>query len=427
MAVRTATGAASATRSEVAQAAERVIDERSVRSVYQPLVHLDSGDVIGYEALARGPAGSPVESPMALFAGAEALGRSVELDWVCRAAAYRGALDAQLDPSLTLFVNNEPSALRSPCPPDLLAVVTAAESRLRIISEMTERALAADPAALLAAVGRARDVGWGVALDDVGAEPASLAFMPFVRPDVVKLDLRLVQGHTTAEVARIVNAVLAEAESSGATILAEGIETAEHLAVARSMGATIGQGWLWGRPAPLPRPAAPTSHALPFVGALGTAPTATPYTVVAAQRTTMQTTKRLLMPMSKHLENKGFDAAEPMVMLACFQDAQHFTRRSRSRFTSMAERAAFVAALGVNMPDTPAPGVRGAAFHRNDALLGEWDVVVVGPHFAGALVARDLGDEGPDSERRFDFAITHDRDLVIAAAATLLARIHPLD
>ncbi|HEV2896177.1 MAG TPA: EAL domain-containing protein, partial [Actinomycetota bacterium] len=90
---------------------------------------------------------------------------------------------------------------------------------------MTERAVARDPGGLLGAVARARAVGWGVALDDVGAEPASLAVMPFVRPDVIKLDLRLVQGRTTAEVARIVNAVRAQAELTGARILAEGIET----------------------------------------------------------------------------------------------------------------------------------------------------------------------------------------------------------
>lgn len=190
-----------------------VIDRRGVRSVFQPLVDLDSGQVLGYEALARGAAGSPVESPLALFAAAAAVGRTVELDWVCRAAAYRAALAAGLHRSVTLFVNNEPVALNSRCPADLLPVVTRAEERLRIVSEMTEHALAADPAGLLAATARARAVGWGVALDDVGAEPGSLAFLPFVRPDVVKLDLRLIQDRTTAEVARIVNAVLAETET----------------------------------------------------------------------------------------------------------------------------------------------------------------------------------------------------------------------
>jgi DICT domain-containing protein len=58
--------------------------------------------------------------------------------------------------------------------------------------------------------------------------------------------------------------------------------------------------------------------------------------------------------------------------------------------------------------------------------IGEWSVVVIGPHFAGALVAHDLGDLGSDSDRRFVFATAYDRGLVIAAARTLLARIAPI-
>jgi DICT domain-containing protein len=74
----------------------------------------------------------------------------------------------------------------------------------------------------------------------------------------------------------------------------------------------------------------------------------------------------------------------------------------------------------------PAPGVRGAAIAGDDPLRDEWSVVVLGPHFAGALVAVDLGDDGPDEERRFDFALTYDRDLVVDAGNALMGRIRPL-
>ncbi len=130
--------------------------------------------------------------------------------------------------------------------------------------------------------------------------------------------------------------------------------------------------------------------------------------------------------MSRHLEHKGLDQTEPAVLLACFQQAQYFTPRTRERFSRLAGRATFVAALGAAMPDTPAPRVRGANLGDGDPLCGEWDVIVVGPHFAGALVARDLGDDGPDGDRRFDYIITHNRALVIAAAAGLLTKITPL-
>lgn len=61
-----------------------------------------------------------------------------------------------------------------------------------------------------------------------------------------------------------------------------------------------------------------------------------------------------------------------------------------------------------------------------EALKDEWSVVVLAPHFAGALVAVDLGDTGPDDERRFDFALTYDRDLVMDAASSLMRRVQPL-
>ena len=77
------------------------------------------------------------------------------------------------------------------------------------------------------------------------------------------------------------------------------------------------------------------------------------------------------------------------------------------------------------MPPTPAHGVRGTALHPGDPLRGEWDVIMVGPHFAAALVARDRGDDGPDADRRFDFVITHDRGLVVRAAQPLLDKLAP--
>jgi DICT domain-containing protein len=76
----------------------------------------------------------------------------------------------------------------------------------------------------------------------------------------------------------------------------------------------------------------------------------------------------------------------------------------------------------------PVPGdptVRGADLASDDVLRGEWVVTVVGPHFAGALIAKDLLDGGPDRQRRFLFTITYDRDQVIRAANSLLRRVIP--
>jgi len=86
-----------------------------------------------------------------------------------------------------------------------------------------------------------------------------------------------------------------------------------------------------------------------------------------------------------------------------------------------------VGALGIGMADSPARGVRGASLAPDDDLAGEWTVVVVGSHYAGALIAKDCGDSGPERDRRFEFLVSHDRTLVLDAARSLLSRLVPLN
>ncbi|WP_217631020.1 EAL domain-containing protein [Modestobacter sp. DSM 44400] len=226
----------------------QVVRAGEVHSLFQPIVELDSGRVVAYEALARGPEG-PLRSPDVLFAAAREAGCLAELDAACRAAALRGAVEQGLLAPLTVFVNVEPEVLDDAPLAELARSVADAPGRLNVVLEITERALAARPAELLRTVVRVREFGWRIALDDVGADSLSLAFMPLLRPDVVKLDLRLVQERPGPAIAEIMNAVNAYAEASGALVLAEGIEDAGHLRMARALGATLGQGWLFGRPA----------------------------------------------------------------------------------------------------------------------------------------------------------------------------------
>jgi DICT domain-containing protein len=129
--------------------------------------------------------------------------------------------------------------------------------------------------------------------------------------------------------------------------------------------------------------------------------------------------------MSHHLEHRALRIGEGAVILSAFQDARHFTPATLRRYEVLARSASLVAAFGIGLPEEPAPGVRGASLEPGDALAGEWSVVVIGPHFAGALVGQDLGDTGPDRERRFAFATVYDRSLVVAAARTLVARVTP--
>ena len=130
----------------------------------QPIVDLDEQAVVGYEALARGPAGSPLERPEALFAAARAAGRTSELDWACRAAALETALDGGPSPPLTLFVNVEPEAMARPVRPTR-GRLRRAQGELSVVVEVTERALVAQPAEAIA------DIEWFASW--AGASPST--------------------------------------------------------------------------------------------------------------------------------------------------------------------------------------------------------------------------------------------------------------
>jgi EAL domain-containing protein (putative c-di-GMP-specific phosphodiesterase class I) len=397
-----------------------VIRDDAVQTVFQPIVDLVTGEVVAHEALSRGPEG-PLQSPAALFEAAREEGLLSELDRACLTAALRTATQRFPTPSM-VFVNVEPEVLDFSSVGEL-ARAAVAGSGVRVVLEVTERAVAARPAELLSTVARVRELGWGVALDDVGADSASLAFMSLLLPDVVKLDLDLVQGVANRATAEVMHAVNAYAERSGAWVLAEGIETEAHLTAARAFGATLGQGWMYGRPAPAP---APTSHPgleLPGEDTVPSSGRESLFDLLPPGTRVLRSPKRLLIELSKQLEREAERIGETCVLSATFQHARHFTPATKIRYARLVERTGFVCALGEGLSEEPLPGVRGATLHPDDPLVGEWDVTVLSPHFSTALLARDLGDDGPDMDRMFEYALTYERATVVEAARSLLTRV----
>ncbi len=304
-------------------------------------------------------------------------------------------MEAGLRQPWSLFVNVEPGSLHLDPPPGALAIVDAGRDRLDVVIEFTERALTARPAALLATAAAAREAGWRLALDDVGADRDSLVLLPLLRPDVIKLDLNLVQRRPSPLIAATVHAVNAEAERTGAAIVAEGIENETHLNVALAMGATHGQGWYFARLGALDTDLAWEAPNNPLGRRKHRTSTATPFALAERRRSTRRAPKRLRAAMTQHLEWQAYAAGENTVVLAAFQLADFFTPAIHRRYADLGRHSAFVGALGVGMPSQPAPRVRGGNLDADHPLHGEWDITVIGPHFAGALIARDIGDDGP--------------------------------
>jgi EAL domain-containing protein (putative c-di-GMP-specific phosphodiesterase class I) len=393
-----------------------LLERHHLTPTYQAIFDLTTKEQIGVEALARWPRLGI--TPDVAFRSATQQRRLAELDEVCRHAAIEDAIAHGLPPDFALFVNLEPSVLG---PHTADSLVEQAGDQVDLVVEITERALLHRPAELLRAVKTLRTAGYAIALDDVGANPDSLALLPLVAPDVIKLDLSLVQRWHDADQAAIYTAVAAYAERTGATILAEGIENDANLQKALALGAHLGQGWHLSRPGPLGALTSPGQTRLAthraHIPALQS-----PFSLLepAALRTA---SKGLLLDISHHIENQALALETPPVVLGSFQHARYFTPHTARRFARLAARCHLVAALGVDLPVEPVPGVRGASLRADDILGGEWVVVVIGTHYTGALIANDLGDTGPDRERRFAFSLTHDHETVLAAARSLLTRV----
>lgn len=225
---------------------DRAIGGDGLTAVFQLIVSVTGGRVVGFEALARWGhlTGTPVYE---VFTHAVRTGQAAPLERRCIEAAIVGAEDARLAPGSTLFINCEATA------PFLSradsAILARGAERFQLVFEVTERSLLTRPGDLLRKVVSLRQEGFAIALDDVGADLNALALLDVLAPDVIKLDLTLVQSRPHYQQARTWAAVLAHHERAGAHVLAEGIETAEHLHRALALGATLGQGFLSGAPA----------------------------------------------------------------------------------------------------------------------------------------------------------------------------------
>jgi EAL domain-containing protein (putative c-di-GMP-specific phosphodiesterase class I) len=278
---------------------EALMAGRLIQPLFQPIVDLSTGLVVGLEALARGPAGTVLEFPDRLFAAAHAAGRLGELDMLCAERALECAVAAP-DPPPLLFVNAEPAVLDQPLSPRLLELIRAGLP-FREILEFTERALTSVPGSLLRIAGQVQEFGNSIALDDVGVDPMSLALVPVLEPEVIKLDMGLLRNPDAEHTRMVCTVVRAEADRTGALVVAEGIETEADLATARRLGAGWGQGWLFGRPSDVgqtvhcydpvaasvlrpPRPGFHRTAAAPFdiAATAGKAEPATAATIAAA-------------------------------------------------------------------------------------------------------------------------------------------------
>ncbi|MEU8006128.1 EAL domain-containing protein [Catellatospora sp. NPDC049111] len=404
---------------------DAIVAARAVHPVFQPVVSLNDGRPVGFEALARGPDGSRYHSPTALFAEAARRGMTADLDWICGVAACAQALDLGLR-HVPLFLNVNPSSLGTACPADLQPTYRRALRELDLVLEITERR-GGDPASILHAVAAFRQQGRRIAIDDVGVDPFSLNMISILAPDVIKIDRSITQGIEPSWARTyVLNSVKVEAQATGAALLCEGIETPEHLDAARAMGATLGQGWLFGRPGQLPTTLALSPEPLPRVTPYPDY-AATPFAAIRGRAQTLPMSQHMLVPLCALLEDMALHTDAVRILFAAVSKTTPFDDRAWKTYNHIAQRGVGVAVFGREPLAPLGADVHIVPLPDTDPLLDECALIAVGSHFAAAMLARHIEPGRTDGEAQlYDAVLTYDRRIVIEALHALMSRVTSL-
>jgi PAS domain S-box-containing protein len=224
----------------------RVLDTRALHIVFQPIIDVTTGRVMGAEALSRFTS-EPEQSPQQWFADAARVDLGTQLELLAVSEAMREA--SYLPDHVAVTINVSPHALLAP---DAASLIRFAPRRGgRLIIEITEHVSVHDYDAVNAVMEPLRAGGIGLAVDDAGAGYASFQHILKLKPDYIKLDRSLIAGiDQDPDRAALVAALVTFAHKAASDVLAEGIETAAELAEIKDLGVRYAQGYYIGLPHP---------------------------------------------------------------------------------------------------------------------------------------------------------------------------------
>jgi EAL domain-containing protein (putative c-di-GMP-specific phosphodiesterase class I) len=228
---------------------------RSVYIDYHPILTTDTGEIFGYEALARGVMRS-LRSPEVMFEVAAEADLIWELSRLCRSRAVEGMTSWLTDHQL-LFLNVDPHDFSDPTFDSL----DSAEPE-RVVIEITERTAIKDYPKFRERLQAFRDRGYRFAVDDAGSGYAGLGSIANLEPDFIKLDISLINSIDTNFIKQnLVETMVKFAEEHDAKVIAEGVERAEELETVKQLGVPLVQGFFLHRPDLLPTFGLPAARA----------------------------------------------------------------------------------------------------------------------------------------------------------------------
>jgi EAL domain-containing protein (putative c-di-GMP-specific phosphodiesterase class I) len=225
---------------------QSVLTHSAITPVFQPVVDIDTRTNVGYEALAR--FGQPHKrGPAGWFEDAFQVGLGVQLEWLAvdQALPFLQAIGSgcflalNMSPATILNLQRRPLCDAQLCP--------------QIVIELTEHLPVQDYVALHDALQEMRAQGARLAADDLGAGYAGFRHLIALEPDIIKLDISLVNGiHRNRGARALSRALVAFATDVGAVVIAEGVEDSADLGELREIGVHWAQGYYLGRPEPAP-------------------------------------------------------------------------------------------------------------------------------------------------------------------------------
>jgi diguanylate cyclase (GGDEF)-like protein/PAS domain S-box-containing protein len=218
-------------------------------AVYQPIVDLNDGHVIGYEALARPQGFGPSDSVEKIFEVAHHSRQIRDLDWRCRRAALSQA--AALPQDVLLFINVSAAVLLDPLhdvDQMLLLLKWTGRSPDHVILEIGEHEHVRDLERLKVVLASYRKAGIRFALDDLGEGFATMELLKVVRAEYIKIARAVTMTSATKESRAAIAAALAFARANGSLVIAEGVENELASDHVRLLGISLGQGFGLGRP-----------------------------------------------------------------------------------------------------------------------------------------------------------------------------------
>ena len=227
----------------------RAVRDNIIETHFQPVLNLETREVVGYEALSRGPAGSDIESPEVIFG----LARDHHMVWDLETRCIENVqpMLEEICSRGLLFFNLESSFIQELHERGTDVLEPFLECGRQVVIEITERTAIADYRSFRNTLLDLKKLGFRVAIDDCGSGYATLEAVAELKPDYLKVGHSLFRNVENDPIRRrIVDLVARCADSIGAVTIAEAIETEEQLQLCRDLNIQLGQGYIFARPAP---------------------------------------------------------------------------------------------------------------------------------------------------------------------------------